>query len=70
MDSIIEEEDFIKKGRMKKDFFTMSEKEKEVWLQEVAENTRRTLFEKGQPLVYRKDGVMVAEYCDGRIVEL
>lgn len=70
MDSIIGEEDFIKKGRMKKDFFTMSEKEKEVWLQEVAENTRRTLFEKGQPLVYSKDGVIVAEYSDGRIVEL
>lgn len=70
MHSIIREEDFIQKGRMKKNFFDMSDEEKEVWRQEVVENTKRSLFAKGQPLVYRKNGVLVAEYGDGRIVEL
>jgi len=70
MDSIIREEGFIMKGRMKKNFFEMNDEEKEVWRRQIAENTRRTLFAKGQPLVYSKDGVLVAEYEDGRVINV
>ncbi len=70
MDLIIKEENFIGKGRMKKNFFDMTDEEKEVWRRDITENTKRTLFAKGQPLVYSKDGVMVAEYEDGRVINV
>jgi hypothetical protein len=46
---------------MKKNFFDMSDEEKEVW---------RTLFARGQPLVYSKNGIMVAEYEDSRVINV
>jgi len=68
MDIMIKEQDFIKKGAMQKDFFQMSEEEKKSWRNTIAEKTKETLFAKGQPLVYQKDGKMIAEYADGRII--
>lgn len=70
MDIMIEERDFIKKGAMQKDFFQMNEEEKNNWRNTIAEKTKETLFAKGQPLVYKKDGKLIAEYADGRIIAI
>jgi hypothetical protein len=70
MDIMIKEQDFIKKGAMQEDFFLMNEEEKKSWRHAIAEKAKATLFAKGQPLVYRKDGKMIAEYADGRIIEI
>lgn len=70
MDIMIKEQDFIKRGAMQEDFFLMNEEEKKNWLHVISEKAKTTLFAKGQPLVYRKDGKMIAEYADGRIIEI
>ena len=70
MDIMIKEQDFIKKGAMQKDFFEMSDEEKKGWYITIAEKTKATLFAKGQPLVYRREGKMIAEYADGRIIQI
>lgn len=67
MDLIIKEEALIKKGVMKKKPFDMTDEERTVWDKESSERIRAYLFSIGQPLVYEKDGNMVAEYADGRI---
>jgi hypothetical protein len=64
-ESAIPEEQFIKKGRMKKNPFTMDPTELKSWKEQETRYVRNYLFSIGQPLVYRKDGVMVAEYADG-----
>lgn len=63
----IPEEDFIKRGRMKKSPFKMTEEELEAWNREMSAGIREYLFSIGQPLVYAKDGQYVAEHADGRI---
>jgi len=67
MDLMIKEEALIKKGVMKKKPFDMTDEERTVWEKESSERVRAYLFSIGQPLVYEKDGHMVAEYADGRI---
>lgn len=67
---MIKEEALIKKGVMKKKPFDMTDEERAVWEKESSERTRAYLFSIGQPLVYEKDGQMVAEYADGRIEDV
>lgn len=70
MDIIIKEETLIKKGIMKKSPFEMTDEEKEAWKSEASERARAYLFSIGQPLVYEKNGQLVAEYSDGRIKKI
>lgn len=67
MDLMIKKEALIKKGVMKKKPFDMTDEERAAWEKESSERARAYLFSIGQPLVYEKDGNMVAEYADGRI---
>ena len=64
---IISEEGFVKKGRMKKSPFYMQPEELKRWEEKEKAHVRNYLFSIGQPLVYKKNGKMVAEYADGRI---
>ncbi|ETZ19278.1 hypothetical protein [Pedobacter sp. V48] len=64
---IISEEDFVKKGRMKKSPFHMQPEELKRWEEKEKAYVRNYLFSIGQPLVYKKNGKMVAEYADGRV---
>lgn len=67
---MIKEKALIKKGRMKKAPWTMTEQEKEVWRKQMEINIRTYLFSIGQPLVYEKNGQMIAEFSDGTIEEI
>jgi hypothetical protein len=67
---VIPDEQFIKKGRMKKSPLLMNPTELKAWKEQEAAYVRNYLFSIGQPLVYKKDGVMLAEYADGRIKTL
>ena len=67
MKMIIQEEQLVKTGKMKKDPFTMSADEKIQWRQELQTSIRSYLFSREQPLVYSKDGQMVEEHSDGTI---
>ena len=67
---IISEESFIKKGRMKKSPLLMSDGEKKAWELQMSLGIRDYLFSIGQPLVYKKEGKMIAEYSDGQIKNL
>ena len=58
-------------GKMKKPPGDMSTKERATWQKQIADNARDYLFSIGQPLVYQqKDGLIVAEYKDGRVLIL
>jgi hypothetical protein len=72
MDSkiIIAEESFLKKGRMEKSPLLMDAGELRTWEEQEKAYVRNHLFSIGQPLVYRKDGDMIAEYADGTITQL
>lgn len=63
----ITDEGLIKKGKMKKHPILMTEVELKTWKENMKVDIRQHLFSIGQPLVYEKDGVMIAEYSDGRI---
>lgn len=67
MNSVMYDKFLVKKGKMKKDPFKMTTKEREVWEQQMESKIRTHLFSIGQPLVYRKNGQMVAEFEDGTI---
>ncbi|WP_312460296.1 hypothetical protein [Sphingobacterium siyangense] len=64
---MIQEEQLVKTGKMKKDPFTMSADEKIQWRQELQTSIRSYLFSREQPLVYSKDGQIVEEHSDGTI---
>jgi hypothetical protein len=64
------DESFFQKGIMKKDPFDMTDQERKVWQKEAADRARIYLFSIGQPLVYEKDGQMIAEYADGSIKKI
>lgn len=70
METMIKEKALIKKGRMKKALWTMTEQEKEVWRKQMEINIRTYLFSIGQPLVYEKNGQMIAEFSDGTIEKI
>lgn len=63
----ITDESLIKKGKMKKHPILMTEEELKTWKGNMKTDIREHLFSIGQPLVYEKDGIMIAEYSDGRI---
>ncbi|MGE8427368.1 MAG: hypothetical protein ACN6O7_05805 [Sphingobacterium sp.] len=67
MKRIIQEEQLVKIGKMKKDPLTMCPDEKIQWRQELQKSIRSYLFSREQPLVYSKDGQMVEENSDGTI---
>lgn len=52
---------------MQKDPFIMAMEEKTAWKKELKQKIRSYLFARQRPLIYRKNGQMVAEYQDGTI---
>jgi hypothetical protein len=52
---------------MTKSPFLMTAEEREEWEVLMQAKTRAYLFSIGQPLVYIRDGQMIAEYADGKI---
>ena len=67
---VVSDEQFIKKGRMKKSPLSMNPEELKAWKEQETAYVRNYLFSIGQPLVYKKDGQMIAEYADGQIKKL
>lgn len=63
-------EQLVKKGTMVKSPFLMTEQERAEWTVRCQADMRLYLFSIGQPLVYEKDGQMIAEYADGSIKTL
>ena len=63
-------EELVKKGRMTRAPWDMTPEERQEWYAKTKADAREYLFSIGQPLVYQKDGRMIAEYADGRIKEL
>ena len=63
----IPEEELLRKGKMTKSPFDMTFEEEKAWRIEKQAEAKAYLFSIGQPLVYVKGGVMIAEYADGRI---
>jgi hypothetical protein len=66
----VHEEEFLKKGLMEKSPTEMNEEELNAWKIKSTEEIRKYLFSIKQPLVYYKDGRIVAEYEDGTIKEV
>ncbi|MDB5024523.1 MAG: hypothetical protein JWP78_2278 [Mucilaginibacter sp.] len=60
----------VRKGEMTRSPFQMTSAELENWQRENKAEARKYLFSIGQPLVYEKDGRMIAEFADGRIENL
>lgn len=63
----IPEEELVRKGKMTKSPFDMTLAEEKEWRIQKQSEAQAFLFSIGQPLVYKKDGFMIAEYADGRI---
>ncbi|ATP56241.1 hypothetical protein CPT03_07045 [Pedobacter ginsengisoli] len=61
-------EELITKGEMSKLPFDMTLAERIRWQLELQEDAKEYLFSIGQPLVYKKNGQMIAEHADGRII--
>lgn len=57
----------ITRGTLIKPIYEMTPLEREVFYKEMAIKTRKYLFSIGQPLLYKKDNQVVAEYADGTI---
>lgn len=57
----------FKIGRMTKDLRRMTMEERDQWQKEAAIRAKDYLFSIGQPLVYKRDGHVIAEYKDGRV---
>jgi hypothetical protein len=67
---VIPEATLLKKGRIEKSPLEMTPAERSDWYQLIQKNAKACLFSIGQPLVYKRDGTMIAEYADGRIENL
>lgn len=63
----IPEAELLRKGKMTKSPFDMTLEEEKEWRIQKQAEAQAYLFSIGQPLVYEKDGVMIAEYADGSI---
>ncbi|HEY8781042.1 MAG TPA: hypothetical protein VIM16_05475 [Mucilaginibacter sp.] len=63
----IPEEELVRKGKMTKSPFDMTFEEEKEWRNQKQAEAQAYLFSIGQPLVYEKNGHMIAEYADGRI---
>ncbi|MCS4224495.1 hypothetical protein [Sphingobacterium sp. BIGb0165] len=67
MKKIIPDEELITIGKMRKDPFIMAMEEKIAWKKDLGKDIRCHLFSQQLPLIYHKDGQMIAEYQDGTI---
>jgi len=63
----MKEEIQFKVGRRTTDPRSMTVDERSKWQQQLAVNARDYLFSIGQPLVYKRDGHIVAEDKNGRL---
>ncbi len=63
----IPEAELLRKGKMTKSPFDMTFEEEKEWRVQKQAEAQAYLFSIGQPLVYEKDGIMIAEYADGRV---
>lgn len=63
----MEDEIQFKIGRRTNDPRSMTPEERSKWQQQLASNARDYLFSIGQPLVYKRDGHIVAEDKNGRL---
>lgn len=63
----MEEDIQFKIGRRTNDPHSMTFEERCQWQRELAVDARDYLFSIGQPLVYKRDGHIVAEHKDGRL---
>jgi hypothetical protein len=63
----IPEAELLRKGKMTKSPFDMTFEEEKEWRIQKQAEAKAFLFSIGQPLVYEKDGVMIAEYADGSV---
>lgn len=63
----MKEDIHFKTGRRTNDPRSMTSEERSQWQQQLAINARDYLFSIGQPLVYKRDGHIVAEHKDGRL---
>ncbi len=63
-------EQLVKKGKMTREPWKMTPEERNEWELLMQAEAKDYLFSIGQPLVYEKEGLMIAEYADGRIKEL
>jgi len=63
----IPKDELVRKGKMTKSPFEMTLAEEKEWQIQKQAEARAFLFSIGQPLVYEKNGVMIAEYANGRI---
>lgn len=52
-------------GTLKKPIYEMAPQEREEFYQGMEQEARTYLFSIGQPLVYEKNGKIIAEYADG-----
>ncbi|WP_133163414.1 hypothetical protein [Siphonobacter curvatus] len=64
----MKDEIILKVGEMVKSPSSMDEQERTIWQQQIAQKAKEYLFSIGQPLVYERDGHIVAEHQDGRIM--
>ena len=66
----ISEEILLKKGTMERSPLDMTVAERNQWYKDIQQKAKEYLFSIGQPLVYKVNGIMIAEYADGRIENL
>lgn len=57
----------VKGGKLPANFDDMTIEELKVWERAMQKEAEEYLFSIGQPLVYRKDGHMIAEHADGTV---
>ncbi|SDF76706.1 hypothetical protein SAMN04487996_112139 [Dyadobacter soli] len=57
----------FKIGRRTNDPRSITPEERSKWQKQLAVNARDYLFSIGQPLVYKRDGHIIAEHKDGRL---
>lgn len=65
LDKVVRQTGYI--GRMKKNIATMTPEEYKQWQFEVNKDAKQSLFALNMPFVYKKDGIVLAEYPDGKI---
>ncbi len=63
----IPDDQLVKKGKMIKAPWKMTSTERDKWESKMQVEAKEYLFSIGQPLVYEKNGHMIAEYADGRV---
>ena len=63
----ISTDDLLKKGEMVTAPWDMSPIERQAWYKLNQIKVQNYLFSIGQPLVFEKEGRMIAEYADGTI---